>query len=271
MQLISMFYFLLPFLGVSQMHTKDNSIQEKLFVCYGKVNPELVKGYALVIIESGHYSSSEIAVFNKNNKKVVAYLSLSEVNEYASFYKEIKPYTLGKNDTWNSHFIDIKNKNAQQVLLNEINRMQKKGVQGLFLDNLDNVSKWGNLYNQKEEFISFLKNLKSKNKDIYLVQNGGLFLAKDFKNITNAILIESVISSYNFEKKEYKLRDKVTKKQIVENLRATKKQVKKPIYIIEYAETLEMKTIINKELKKMGFSSFVGQIDLQTIPKFKSN
>ncbi|WP_298502975.1 endo alpha-1,4 polygalactosaminidase [uncultured Maribacter sp.] len=268
MRPINILYFLLPFLGVSQLQEKD-AIANKLFVCYGKVNPELITGYDLVILESEHYTSSEIAIFNRNNTKVAAYISLTEVNEYASFYKEMAPYTLGKNGIWNSRFIDIKNKKAQEVLLKVINKIKQKGIEGLFLDNLDNVSQWGNLRNQKEEFIALLKRIKVENKNLFLVQNSGLFLAKELKNITNSIVVESVVSAYDFAKKEYAIRDINTQREIVKNLRQAKKIAKKPIYIIEYAETSRMKKMISREAKKIDFSVFVAQIDLQSIPKFK--
>jgi len=269
MRLIKILYFLLPFIGMSQAHTSEGKLMNKLFVCYGKVNPELVKGYTLVIIESEHYSSSEIAVFNKNNKKVVAYLSLSEVNKYASFYKDIAPYILEENNIWNSYLIDIQNKKAQQVLITVINRMKQKGVQGLFLDNLDNVSKWGKLHKQKGAFLNFLENIRKNNKNLFLVQNAGLFITKELKTITDAIVVESVVSSYDFNTKTYKLRDSKTKKEFIKNIKLSREIVAKPIYVIEYAETLEMKNSITREIKKLGFSSFVGQIELQSIPNFK--
>jgi len=269
MRLIKILYFLLPFLGASQAQSNEAISGNKLFVCYGKINPELVKGYALVVLESEHYSSSEIAIFNKNNKKVVAYLSLSEVNVNASFYKEIEPLTFGENEIWNSCFIDIKNKKAQEILEKVITKIKEKGVQGLFLDNLDNVSKWGKLHNQKEDFIQFLSTIKRKNKGFYLVQNAGLFMAKELNSVTDAIVVESIVSSYNFKTKEYELRDKASKKQIIKNVKETKKQVKKSIYVIEYAESCKMRETILAELKKLGLSSFLGQIELQSIPKFK--
>ncbi|WP_291864633.1 endo alpha-1,4 polygalactosaminidase [Maribacter sp.] len=268
MRPINIIYLLLPFLGISQLQPKDTLV-DKLFVCYGKVDPELIKGYELVVIESEHYTSSEIEIFNKNNKKVVAYISLSEANEYVSFYRHIEPFTLGKNDIWNSHFINIKDKKAQEILLKVISRIKQKGIQGLFLDNLDNVSKWGKLHDQKDEFITFLNKIKKDNEELYLVQNAGLFITNELKKITDAIVVESVISAYDFKKKEYALRDVNTKKEMVKSLKLARKKTTRPIYVIEYAETAKMKKKILQESLKLGFSAFVAQIDLQSIPKFK--
>ncbi len=268
MRLIKILYFLLPFMGTSQTHLANNTM-DKLFVCYGKIKPELVKGYELVILESEHYTASEIAIFNQNNKKVVAYISLSEVNENASFYKDIKPYTIGKNKIWNSHYINLKDKKAQKVLVELIYKIKKKGIQGLFLDNLDNVSKWGKLYNQKEDLVHFLKALKKENESLYLVQNAGLFMVKELQNITDAVVVESVISSYNFNTNTYELRDAVTKKQRINDIKLAQQKVNVPFYVIEYAETFKMKKVIEGALKKMKLSAFVGQINLQFIPKFK--
>lgn len=267
MQLINIMYFLLPFLTSNSIHSNE-SLKDPIFICYGKISPESIKGYQIVVLESQHYNEKEIALFKKNNTKVLAYLSATEVNEYSFFYNDIKQYTLGNNNTWNSHYIDIKNPKAQQILLNAIETINKKGFNGLFLDNLDNVSKWGELPSQKNNLISFLQKIKKRNSNFYLIQNSGLFIAEELKNTINAILIESVVTKYNFKEKKYELRDEESKTILLNNL---KKVNKPPIFILEYADTKQMKERISKELKKIGYNYFIAQIDLQSIPEFIEN
>ena len=269
MRLTNFIYFLVPFLGGATTQDK-NVLLDAFFVCYGKINPESIKGYQLVVLESAHYSPSEIAIFNENNTHVVAYISLTEVNKNASFYTDIAPFTFGENTTWNSCFMDLENKNVQRILEEEIRKIKQKGFQGLFIDNVDNVSKWGKLHHQKEAFVSFLKKIKTKHEELYLVQNAGLFLAEELDQVTNAIVVESVVSAYNFNENAYALRDVETKSERINSLKLVRKKTKKPIYLIEYAKTNSMKKTILQELKKLGFKAFISQINLQYFPKFEN-
>ncbi len=265
MRPINLIYFLLPFLAGAQ---KENHVQmdKGLFVCYGKTNPELVKGYDLVILEAAHYNAKEVSIFKEKNHKVVAYISLTEVNEAALFYEDIKPYTLGKNGIWNSWFIDVSSKPAQQIILKNIDLLKQKGFDGLFLDNIDNVSNWGMLKSYKKHLVNFIKQIKSK--ELFLVQNSGLFLGKELNKITDAVLVESVITNYNFRNQQYVFRDKDGKNQLYKTIKKVKHQTKKPIYILEYADSIIMKNKVSKELSKHGFPFFITQINLQSLPQF---
>ena len=109
MRPISIIYFLLPFLASSQIK-EGYRLDKELFVCYGKIAPATVQGYDMVIIEAQHYSASEIETFKIYNHRVLAYISLTEVHQTADHFTDIKPFSFGKNENWNSRYIDISNK-----------------------------------------------------------------------------------------------------------------------------------------------------------------
>lgn len=265
MRLINIIYILLPFLTYEN-EAKGIISKDDLFVCYGKIAPETIKGYNIVILESQHYNADEVAVIRNNNDKVVAYISTTEVNEAAFFYNDIKEYTLGVNSIWKSSFIDIQNPKAQDILHRAIEKIKSKGFNGIFLDNIDNVSKWGQLANQKNALITFIKEIKERDNSLYIIQNSGLFMSKELEKTTDAILIESVITEYNFIKKQYAFRDSDSKSILLQELKKIKN---KPTYILEYAETHKMKASILDTLKILGYPSFISQINLQKKPQFK--
>ena len=70
--------------------------KSNVLVCYGKLNPESVKGYKYVIVESKHYFPSNIRVLKAQNTKVFAYISLGEVNANAPHFNELKKKYLRK-------------------------------------------------------------------------------------------------------------------------------------------------------------------------------
>ena len=266
MRPINIIYFLLPFLATAQ-NDKTTGLEKELFICYGKIDPEMIIGYGLVIIETQHYTTREINIFKNNNEKVLGYISLTEVNETSFFYNEIKEYTFGKNKNWNSSYLNLSQEKCREVLFRALATIAGKGVDGFFMDNLDNVSQWGELTMQREDLVGFIKELKRRNKKLFLMQNAGMFLLKELEKTTNAILLESVITSYDFEKRSYTYREANEKKQILNQI---KKIQKKALYIVEYAESKEMKEATAYQLKKIGRPYFIANIDLQTIPIFSS-
>lgn len=267
MRHIKFIYFLLPFLATAQISNKQNN-NDNFFICYGKIAPETVKGYHVVIIESQLFTAEEIAVFKKNNQKVVGYISLTEVHPTSTLYADLENFTFGKNEIWNSYYIDISKIQAQKVLLDEVSRMLKKGLDGLFLDNLDNVSEWGVLKSQKDTLVAFIKTINNTWESIYLIQNAGLFVSDELANSTDVILVESVVTLYDFEKKEYAYRAEVEKKNIIKNLKAIKKKNKQTIYILDYANEYAMKTKVENELSTLKMPFFIANIDLQNKPFF---
>lgn len=267
MRPISFIYFILPFLASSQIN-EDIRLDKELFICYGKITPEAAQGYDMVIIEPQLYSASEIKAFKRYNHKVLGYFSLTEVHHTAVHFSGIKAFTFGKNDNWNSSYIDISNKKAQDIILESIAKLAEKGLDGFFLDNLDNASEWGVLKNRKNDLVRLIKEIKRKHKQAILVQNAGLFVSKELKNTTDAILMESVFTLYDFQKKMYGYRDENSKLKMISELDDQKRALKKPIILVEYVADSLMKEVVEADLKDLGYSYFIANIDLQSTPKF---
>lgn len=267
MRHIKLFYFLLPFLATAQNATKSPKT-DSFFICYGKIMPEKVFGYDLVILESQLYNSEEIKQFKAQNNTVIGYISLTEIHPTSTLYDKIKNYTFGKNAIWGSYYIDIAKPQAREIIYQEVDNIMQKGFDGLFMDNLDNASQWGVLKDHKHSLVQLVKEIKKRHSSIYLMQNAGLFVAKDLKNITDSILIESILTAYNFEKSEYAFREGSSSNNLLQELTKLKKECKKQVYILEYAETEKMKKIVETSLSKTTFSYAVANIDLQNIPEF---
>lgn len=269
MQPIKLFYFLWPFLAAAQTITKTSE-KDTFFICYGKIAPEKVFGYDLVILEPQLYTVVEILEFKRRNQKVIGYISLTEVHPSANLYLPIKEYSFGENATWGSSYIAINKPMAQEIILKEVANIMSKGFDGLFMDNLDNASEWGVLREHKTSLVELIHKIKKKHSNAYLMQNSGLFLAEDLNEVSHSILVESVVTAYNFRDKQYAFRKKEETNQRLLELTKLKAQLKKPIYILEYADTTSMKIMVEDALASTKFSVEVAQIDLQNIPVFTS-
>lgn len=267
MRHIKFLLFLLPLLFHSKaLYGQD--LGRELFICYGKIDPALVAGYGLVILESQHYSANEILEFKKNNLKVVGYLSLAEVHSSSDFFQTLEPYTSGENKNWNSNYIHLNDPKARDILLQVVSSKMEMGIDGLFLDNLDNVSPWGPRPEDKAGLIDLVKKIRQQHPSILLVQNAGLFLIKDLRKFTDSVLVESVFTDYDFGANKYAVRKKEDARSRANEIARLRSKWKIPFYIVEYARSQTMKDNAVKELETLDCPYFIANIDLQTTPIF---
>jgi len=258
--------FLLSLLSYS-IHAKQSENKD-LFFCYGKIAPESIKGYNYVVLEAQQFSKDDITVFKKNNLNVIAYISLGEVNKYASFYDKIEKYTLGENKIWNSRVLDLSNKETNQILFEQVSLLVKQGFNGLFLDNVDNFSSYGPSFAQRNYLVRFIKKMKEEYKELILIQNSGVELLSETHTYVNSILIESLATDYNFNKATYRTRKKSDYKERKKNIEKICTKYNKELFIIEYSNSKRLNRKILKRLPKK-WPLFIGNIDLQTSPIFR--
>jgi len=144
------------------------------------------------------------------------------------------------------------------------------GYDGMFLDNIDNFASYGPQSLQKVELVNFLKDLNSNYPDKLFIQNAGIEIISDTAPFIDAVVVESVATNYSFNDKSYKLRDKIEYEEYAKKLEAVRKEYKIPIILIEYADSQSLRYEIQKRIKSTKFYSFIGNINLQTIPIFKN-
>ena len=267
MQLIKIILFVLPSLLVSDAF--GNGINKNsVFVCYGRLEPESIKGYSYVILESKYYTFYEVQRIKSQNEKVVAYISLGEINANSSYFQQFNSDFSGKNEVWNSHYLNLKSEKTLEILMKMVDNIFANGYDGLFLDNIDNFSSFGPQSNQKEDVIQLIKKIKTDYFNHILIQNAGLELINETGQYIDSVVFESVASNYTFDDKSYKLRDEFEFDTYVNKLVSIKNQFQLPILLIEYADTIPLRNAIEKRIKPSRFDYFIGNINLQTMPKF---
>lgn len=267
MQRIKILLFIIPLLLF--FNFQNDMKKNNVLVCYGKIKPELVKGYKYVIVESKHYFPSNIRVLKSQNEKVFAYISLGEVNAAAVHYADLKKHTLGKNKIWNSYYLDLKSKKTIETLMVIIDDLFDKGYDGLFLDNFDNFTIHGPQKDQKEQIINLMKMIKEKYPKKMFIQNAGLDLIPETSKYVDAIAIESVATTYSFKTKKYGLRDKEQFLAYIQRINSIKKTCNVPFILIEYADNQKLSDQVQERIDSTRHDYFIGKIDLQSIPKYK--
>lgn len=239
-----------------------------VLVCYGKLGAETIKGYGYVILEAKHYNAKEVKIIKAQNQKVFAYMSLGEVNGNAAHYKDLKTQTLGKNEIWNSYYLNLKSEKTVTVLMDIIKNTLTKGYDGMFLDNIDNYTVFGPQKDQRKELVTLLRNIKETHPKALFLQNAGLDLISETSLYVNGIVIESVATLYNFKENKYNLRDEKQFSETLARLKTINTTYKIPVLLIEYADSKKLYDKVIERIKPSNFPYFIGQIDLQGLPKF---
>lgn len=241
----------------------------KILFCYGDLFPEKVTGYDYLILEPVYFSSEDVAVFKANNKKVLAYISLGEVDKSSWYYHKLAQHTIGENKIWDSNILDLENPITTSVLFELIEGyMNEKGYDGLFLDNIDNFSIYGPTPHQKSALTAFLKRIKTAFPNIFMMQNAGVEIIADTREYVDVLGVESVATDFDFTSKIYRLRDDETFTNRVKELSDIETEHNIPIILIEYADTKLLQANIINRIEKLGWSYFIGRIELQNIPQY---
>jgi polysaccharide biosynthesis protein PelA len=269
MQHIKFYFLLLPFVFIPNMvgsHHDNNTV----LVCYGKIKPSQIKNYSHVILESAHFTAKEIKEVKKQNKNIIAYVSLGEINKNSKYFNELKNSTLGKNKNWDSYYLNIKSEKTKTVLTASIQEALDKGFDGMFLDNIDNFSKFGPQKEDAEALVQYIRFISEKFKDKIFIQNAGLDFLPETNKYIDGVVVESVASDYSFAKKKYALRDQKDYNDRINRIIDVESKLKTKIILVEYADTKVLFDKIANRLSKYNFHFFVGKIDLQTIPNYTS-
>jgi hypothetical protein len=244
--------------------------KKSILFCYGRLEPETISGYDYVILESQHYNIYEIKKIKSQNEKVFGYVSLGEINENSENFSLFKDDLSQKNEIWNSYYLNLKSEKTIAALKTIIKDILDLGYDGMFLDNVDNFTSFGPQSLQKEELINFLKDLNSNYPDKIFIQNAGIEIINDTATFIDAVVVESVATDYSFNDKSYKLRDKTEYEDYAKKLEAVRQDYKIPVILIEYADSQSLRREIQNRIKSTKFDSFIGNINLQTLPIFKN-
>jgi len=267
MRLINLFLFLLPSVLIPRMFAAGKA---SVLVCYGKLDPALVKGYSCVIVDQGNYNRAEVRQLKSQNEKILAYISLGEVNMHAKHYDQLKGKTLGRNSTWDSHYLDLTSETTVNVLMSVISDAIDQGYDGFFLDNFDNFGPWGKQSSQKDALVSLVRTINAKYPHYTFLQNAGLDLLDETAQYIDGVVVESVATDYVFANKKYRLRDEADFELRALRLNAIHQKHNLPVTLIEYADSKALRDAAEKRIKKLGFDYFIGRIDLQTIPQYQN-
>ena len=94
------------------------------WVYYGSNHVEELSKYDLVIIEPYNYNKEDIKRLKELNPKikVIAYLSIGEVDKERDYFEDCKSIIIGKNPNWDSYYVNISSQIWKNIIFNEIDK-----------------------------------------------------------------------------------------------------------------------------------------------------
>ena len=242
-----------------------------VFIGIAPENMEKLYKYNMVVIDAAYFSKAQIDTLHEKHITVYSYINLGAIEDFRPYYKDYIGITLSPYAHWaGERWIDVANPIWQNFLIHTLAKdLLDKGVDGLFVDNLDIYS----LYPAPpiyEGIKSILLGLKSTYAHVPLIINGGyefiqtaLQEAIPLKTLLDGINCESVFSNIDFENNLLIENTPEARDYLLNYLREMhKKDI--PIYIIEYAISPSLIKKLTTYYHKVNYTYYISSgIELQ--------
>ena len=224
----------------------------QFMIYYGKGACEKkLNSYETLVLDPDNYDN--VSDFSSST---YAYLSIGEVNKDRYYYEKLKTNgnILHKNSNWDSYIIKFDKFWEELLIETVIPNIISSGYDGLMLDNIDAIVYYKTAL--KTDLSRFINSLKLYYPSLKIMVNRGFEIINELE--VDAILLESTISTHDFETKKYHLYEQPVKFDI-------KKSIK--CYSVDYwpKEDLDSINKIRCLAEEEGYIPLVTDIKLQEI------
>lgn len=225
--------------------------------------------YELLIVEPDHYSKAEVDSLKTPENTVLGYISLGEVNKYRWYYPLMEEQGfLGINENWDSPYLNLADSTVRSILLDQVlPNIMIKGFDGLFLDTIDNVAPYTERSHLQPYMFDIIQQMRERYPESVIIQNAGFFMLDRTHPYVDAVLIEDVATSYNFELERYNLKPKQEYKEKVANIKSLSSKYNKPFLIVDFALNEPLRNKAISRLDTLGIPYFISTIELNDISK----
>ncbi len=268
LRVIRLTFILLLFGFVHLSYAQQVSDFVPFGVSYEKIEDSPPVHYNMLILEPAHYSRAEIETMKKKTgARLIAYLSLGEVNTSRWYFKELRDRGfLGKNRNWNSYYINLEDTVSRDLFRDKIiPDIIEKGFDGFFLDTITSVAGYTQLSYLQPHMVSMIHYIRESFPNTIIIQNAGLFLLDRTHTTVNAVLMENVASDYSFQREDYYLKKTADYKDKVARLQVASDTYNLPFLIIDFSDTRSLTNRITARLDTLDFPYFIGPIELNSL------
>jgi len=254
------------------MNDKNKSIlsaiepEKSTAVFYGSNLPtDILSQYSRIIVEPDNVKAEELKKLRAKDGSVFAYVSIGEVSPTRKWYKYIKKdWILGDNKVWDSKVMDLASPGWQKFILDSVvTPLWNKGYRGLFFDTMDSFYLFAKDEKQQkvqiDALVSLLKKIHERYPDMRFISNRGFEVAHSIGDQLEAVLAESLFSSWDNVNKVYKETTKNDQEWLTNKLNSIKKDLSIDIIIIDYSDPSDPKKMkeLATRIAKEGFIPWI--------------
>jgi uncharacterized protein (TIGR01370 family) len=265
---------ILAFASCAAARSSDKLAGINSFICfYGDSWPGGTAPRADLFILDAHHPPG-IAVLKSQKTHVVGYLTVGEINNTSPDFARFKKsgVLVDENKNWpGSWRVDLRKKEWRSYIVDAlVPRVIAQGFDGIFIDTIDTAEYLRDIAkipNAVEGAVELIKDIRKHHPKIVIVLNNGLSLLDQVGNVIDALLVEDIFTSYNFETKQYGLASPEHKAARMTPAKQFHEKFHKPVLALDYLKETDTEGIkrVANEARAQGFVPYISDIDLDTI------
>jgi uncharacterized protein (TIGR01370 family) len=231
--------------------------------------------YDLLVLDSDSHPPLQPLI--RRGKILLGYLSIGEVEDYRTFFAEVRAegLFLRENQNWKgSYFVNLRDERWPRRLLEKIiPKIVEQGFNGLFLDTLDNAIELERIDSQKYSGMksaaaAIVREIRHRYPGLKIMMNRGYELLPEIGREIDMVLGESVFTTYDFTSQKYHRVPQETYSGQVRLLKeAQQRHPGLKVFTLDYWNPEDSAGIrrIYKTERANGFNPYVATIKLNRI------
>ena len=208
--------------------------------------------------------------FSLYKNRIYVYVSIGELDKDTKAYSKLdKHWIAAKNKAWKSVVLDIRDKDYQRFLFEEIiEPLRKRGFENFFFDTLDSYNFYAKTKKQKSAceavLADFIHRFHKRYPKAKLIVNRGFEIIPRIHDDIAALLFESYYRGIDIKDLSYKKVSKEEREWLDAKL-VVVRRYRKDIIAVDYLPSKELAKeapALVKKLAKKGFIPYVSTKDL---------
>jgi polysaccharide biosynthesis protein PelA len=238
---------------------------------------EEFRGYGLVVFDSDRHPP--LARMAAHGQLLLGYLSLGEIDDQRAYFPAARQegILIGRNPVWpGSYYVDVRDRRwRDRVIRQLVPAILAQGFQGVFLDTLDDPAELERRDPQAHRgmtaaAVELVRALRASFPSMTIMMNRGYELLPDVAPLIDIALGESVYTTYDFDRKAYRMVAAGEYREQVGLLqKAKRRNPAVRLYSLDYWDPADLEGIrrIYRAERSNGFEPYVATIGLDRIVK----
>jgi hypothetical protein len=217
-----------------------------------------------LVVEADNITATQHADLQQHGAATYAYVSVGEIGPTRPWLDQLPASaTLGVNQDWKSHVMDLSSTDWQRFLLQRVNNLVARGYQGLFLDTMDSYLLFAEtptaIQQQQSGLGNLLYRIKRQHPNLRLIANRGFEVMDHIAPYLEAVAAESLYAGWDNGREQYVSVSDNDRQWLSQKLQQIKQQHDLDIIVIDYlppAERSQAREVAAK-ITESGFIPWV--------------